>query len=122
MSGNPVFAETGRQVKYSGTDVAKKMLGFNPLEISDRTNLKSDERDLNAYWKSERDDALAGIRRAKNSEDMKAAVRGVIKYNTELRKSQAFGLVPIIKAESVRKSRTFKPQKKTMAWERNQIE
>jgi N12 class adenine-specific DNA methylase len=122
LGGKPVFDETGRQVKYSGTDVAKKMLGFNPLEISDRTNLKSDERDLNAYWKSERDDALAGIRRAKNSEDMKAAVRGVVKYNTELRKSQAFGLVPIIKAESIQKSRTFKPQKKTMAWERNQIE
>ncbi|MEI7815585.1 MAG: PLxRFG domain-containing protein [Desulfuromonadales bacterium] len=122
LGGKPVFDETGHQVKYTGTDVAKKMLGFNPLEISDRTNLKSDERDLNAYWKSERDDALAGIRRAKNSEDMKAAVRGVVKYNTELRKSQAFGLVPIIKAESIQKSRTFKPQKKTMAWERNQIE
>ena len=122
LGGKPIFDETGRQVKYSGTDVAKKMLGFNPMDISDRTNLKSDERDLNAYWKSERDDALAGIRRAKNPEDMKAAVRGVIKYNTELRKSQAFGLVPIIKAESIQKSRTFKPQKKTMAWERNQIE
>lgn len=122
LGGKPIFDETGRQVKYSGTDVAKKMLGFNPMDISDRTNLKSDERDLNAYWKSERDDALAGIRRAKNPEDMKTAVRGVIKYNTELRKSQAFGLVPIIKAESIQKSRTFKPQKKTMAWERNQIE
>lgn len=122
LGGKPIFDETGRQVKYSGTDVAKKMLGFNPMAISDRTNLKSDERDLNAYWKSERDDALAGIRRAKNSEDMKAAVRGVVKYNTELRKSQAFGLVPIIKADSIQRSRTFKPQKKTMAWERNQIE
>ncbi len=122
LGGKPIFDETGRQVKYSGTDVAKKMLGFNPLDISERTNLKSDERDLNAYWKSERDDALANIRRAKNPEEMKAAVRGVVKYNTELRKSQAFGLVPIIKAESIQKSRTFKPQKKTMAWEKNQID
>lgn len=122
LGGKPIFDETGRQVKYSGTDVAKKMLGFNPMDISDRTNLKSDERDLNAYWKSERDDALAKIRRAKNSDDMKDAVRGVIKYNTGLRKSQAFGLVPIIKAESIQKSRTFKPQKKTLSWERNHIE
>ena len=122
LGGKPVFDETGHQVKYTGTDVAKKVFGFNPMTISDRTNMKSDERDLNAYWKSERDDALAGIRRAKNSEDMKAAVRGVVKYNTELRKSQAFGLVPIIKADSIQRSRTFKPQKKTMAWERNQIE
>lgn len=122
LSGKPIFDETGHQVKYSGSDVTKKMLGFNPLEISDRTNLKSDERDLNAYWKSERDDALAAIRRAKNADDMKAAVRGVVKYNTELRKSQAFGLVPIIKAESIQRSRTFKPQKKTMSWERNQID
>lgn len=122
MSGKPIFDENGKQVKYSAGDVTKKMLGFNPLEVSERTEMKGDERELNAFWKSEREDTLANIRRAKTSEEMRAAVRGVMRFNRDLRKSQAFGLVPIIKADSIQKSRQAKPHKKTMAWERNQLD
>jgi hypothetical protein len=122
LGGKPIFDETGHQVKYSASDVGKKMLGFNPLEISDRTTLKGNERDLNAYWKSERDDVMANIRRAKTQAELNAARKGVIKYNQDLRKSQAFGLVPIITSVSIEKSRTFKPLKKTMMWERNQLD
>lgn len=122
MSGKPIFDENGQQVKYSGGDVARKMFGFNPLEVSERTEMKGDERELNTFWKGEREDVLANVRRAKTTEEMKAAVRGVMKFNLALRKSQAFGLVPIIKADSIQKSRTFKPQKKTLQWERNQID
>lgn len=122
MGGKPIFDETGKQMKYSAGDVVKKSLGFQPLAINDKIELKGVERNLNSHWKERRDDTLAAVRRAKDAEQMREAVRGVMAFNTELRGSQAFGLVPIIKAESVQKSRTFKPNKKTLAWERNRLD
>lgn len=122
MSGKPIFDETGRQVKYGAGDVVKKMLGFNPLEVSERTEMKGDERELNAYWKGEREDLLANIRRAKTRDDFNAVTRDVTTFNRRLRQSQAFGLVPIIKADTIRRAREAKPQKKTLMWERNQLD
>lgn len=65
---------------------------------------------------------LASIRRAKPGADMVQAVWDVYAFNKSLRESQAAGLVAPITAETVQRSRSFKPQKKTLLWEQNQLD
>jgi len=123
MSGKPIFdPETGKQMQYGLADVGKKMLGFQPLDISEKTELKGIERGLQANWNEKRDDVLAQVRRAKTREDFIAAKKAVRNFNIKLREDDAFGLVPIISNESIAKSRASKPQKRKMMWERNQLD
>jgi len=48
-------------------------------------------------------------------------MREIIRWNTRLRGSQANGLVPIIKRQSVDRALEPKPDKKRMAWTQKQL-
>ena len=121
LAGKPVFDETGHQMKYGVADVARKALGFNPMGVSERTELKGHERALQIFWKDKRDDVLAEYRKARTTQEVHQAGAAALKFNGALRKSDAAGLVPFITADTLRKSRQYKPDKKKLAWERNQL-
>lgn len=121
LAGKPVFDESGHQVKYGVADVARKALGFNPASISERTELKGHERALHEFWNNRKNDVLAEVRKATTPLDLQKAGATALKFNAELRKSDAAGLVAIITPETLRKSRTYKPDKKKLVWERNQL-
>lgn len=125
LGGKPILDETGRQMQYSGTDAAKKVLGFQPLEVSERTSLKSTGRNLTSTWNDERKDYLAALRVARTPEQLKKAVQEAIRWNYRLHRSQAKGLVRPISAESIRRARQFKitnADRGRMGWEQEYVD
>lgn len=119
--GKRVFDEKGKALKYSGTDAAKRSLGFQPLDQSTRTEVAMQGQALQKFWSEERQQRLDELRAADSSAERQEAVRGIMRYNRDLRKSQAMGLVNIISAETIRKARISKPNKKTTGWLRENI-
>jgi len=125
LAGKPIMDETGHQMKYSGMDFGKKVLGFNPADVSERTGMKSIERDLTSTWNDDRKDKLAALRVATTSEDIRKAVQDIYKFNRSLFQSQVKGLVTPISSESIQRARQYKPTKadrNRAQWERNQLD
>jgi N12 class adenine-specific DNA methylase len=125
LAGKPILDETGRQMRYSGTDVAKKILGFQPMEVSQRTEMKSAERSLQDVWGDERKDHLAALRVARTREELRTAIQDVIRWNYRLHQSQAKGLVRPISADSIQRARRFtttKADRSRMGWEQEYVD
>ncbi len=125
LSGKPILDETGHQMRYSGTDVAKKVLGFQPMGVAERTELKSAGRGLVAAWSDERTDYLNALRVARTPEQVRQAIQEAIRWNYRLHRSQAKGLVRPISAESIRRARTFRVgagDKRRMGWEQEYVD
>ena len=118
LGGKPIFDENGQQMQYGLDDVVKKTLGFNPLEISKRTELRGHARSLQMYWNDKRSDAIAEIRRAKNAAEIRAIMT---EFNVALKNSQAHGPVSYITVETVHRARNVRPDKKQAAWQQAQI-
>lgn len=118
LGGKPIFDENGQQMQYGLDDVVKKTLGFNPLEISKRTELRGHARSLQMYWNDKRSDAIAEIRRAKNAAEIRAIMT---EFNVALKHSQAHGPVSYITVETVHRARNVRPDKKQAAWQQAQI-
>lgn len=119
-SGKILFDETGKPMNYSSGEALKRTLGFQPSRVSERSDLTNIEYGLKAHWKEERSDLLAKLRLAQG-EDRKEVMRKIMKFNRDLRDSQAAGLVPIIKAQTIRQALVSKPNKGKMLWEQNQL-
>ena len=106
--GKPVLDERGRPIKFSTAEAVARGFGLQPLEQSDRAATAQSLNKINAHWDERRKDVLDGLRTGNaNSMD-------VMKFNTELRKSQAWPKVSIIKAATVREIGRVKPDKKKM--------
>lgn len=116
--GKPVFDENGRQVRYSGTDAAKRALGFQPVGQSERTEVAMTGKKLQEWWNSERTDLLDALRAAHTPAARRDVTREIMTFNRDLRQSQAFGPVSIITADSVRSALTARPDKKKISWQR----
>jgi hypothetical protein len=114
--GKRVFDEHGKPLKYSTTDAVKRSLGFQPLEQSVRTEVTMQGQELTKFWNNERQQSLDQLRAADTPAKRQEAVRAIMKFNRDLRGSQAFGLVGIIKAETVNKATISKPDKKKTGW------
>ena len=106
--GKPVFDEHGRPVKYSAGEAAVRALGFQPLEQSQRAETANSLQKINTIWNEQRQEVLDNLRRGT------ATATDVMKFNIDLRKSQAFPKVGIISADTIRSARTIKPDKKSM--------
>jgi hypothetical protein len=120
--GKPVFDEHGKQLKYSGLDAAKRAVGLQPLEQSFRSEVVQSEKQVASYWSEQRGTLLDSMRVAKTSEDRRAAMKDIMKYNKEIRQSQAYPVVNIITADSLRRSTAAaKPDKKKMVQLRRAI-
>lgn len=120
LKGRPVFDENGKPLKYSAGDAALRAAGFQPSEQSRRMEISMLGKELQAHWKDRREDLLIRLRLA-NEHERGAVRREIILFNYELRKSQAFGLVPVIKAETMRRALTYRPDKKKVRWMRDAL-
>ena len=106
--GKPVFDEHGRPVKYSAGEAAVRALGFQPLEQSQRAETANSLQKISTIWNEQRQEVLDNLRRGT------ATATDVMKFNIDLRKSQAFPKVGIISADTIRSARTIKPDKKSV--------
>jgi hypothetical protein len=120
-TGKVIFDENGKPMRYSTGDAATRMLGFQPSRVSERGEITNTEKGLKSFWTEERGDLLAALRMAKPGEDRRDVMRKIIKFNTRLRGSQANGLVPLIKRETIDRALEPKPDKKRMAWQQKQL-
>jgi N12 class adenine-specific DNA methylase len=119
-SGKILFDEDGKPMKYTAGEAVKRTLGFQPTRVSKRSDLTNIEYGLTAHWKEERGDLLAKLRIATGDERKKVMLK-IMRFNRDLRESQAAGLVPIIKEQTIRQALVSKPNKGKMAWEKNQL-
>lgn len=120
-SGKVLFDENGRPMKYNGLDAAKRMFGFQPSRVAERSEVTNAEIGIGAHWKEERTDLLAKLRISKPGADRKEVMLEIMRFNRRLRASQAAGLVPIIKADTVKRALSSRPNKRKMAWEQDQL-
>jgi hypothetical protein len=115
LRGVPVFDEHGRPLKYSAGDAALRVAGFQPLEQSRRTEASVVGKDLREWWKHERGRLLARFRQA-DKKDRREVRLEIWRFNRDLRKSQAFGPVHIIKGEDMEKALVPRPDKAMVKW------
>ena len=118
--GKPVFDESGKPLKYSGTDAAKRMLGLQPLEQSERTAITVTGQALKRQWNEERVNLLDSLRGADTAEKRRSVTREIMKWNRALHKSQVQGIVLPIRAETMRAALTPKADKRQVAWLKSQ--
>lgn len=120
-SGKIVFDEQGRPVKYGAGEAAMRAFGFQPTKVSERTEITTVEKNLSSHWRDERADLLAELRIAEPGSDRKKVMLKVIDFNRRLRGSQASGLVPLIKANTISNALSSKPNKRKAEWEQKQL-
>jgi hypothetical protein len=120
-TGKIIFDENGKPMKYSTGEAVKRALGFAPSRVSERNDLTNIEMGLTAHWKEERGDLLAQLRLAEQGADRRKVMLDIIRFNHRLNKSQAKGLVPVIKSQTISQALKNKPNKGKGAWEREQL-
>ena len=122
MSGRPIADAQGRQITYSAADVAKKAFGFNPLEASKQQEVNRSGIEIKTTWEDRRNNALSQLRKADDPEAIRAARQNIMQFNSKLRESQAFGLVNIITADSIRRSTAARKDNKSGVWAQNYLD
>jgi hypothetical protein len=73
-------------------------------------------QNIQKFWNEERQQRLDELRAADTVKEKQEAVRNIMKFNVDIRKSQAIGLVSLITAETIRKATVDKPNKKQTSW------
>ena len=114
-SGKTIFDENGQPLKYSATDAVKRGLGFQPLEQSKRAMLTDQMRKIQGHWADEKQDLMDELRNARGKEWDKK-LDEIQKFNDDLQKSQALGLVTPITNSTIRRGLTYKPKGKELNW------
>lgn len=121
--GKPVFDENGKPLKYSGLDAAKRAIGLQPAEQSFRSEVSQSLVKTKAYWSEQRGTLLDSLRVAGNQGDRKSVMKDILKFNKDVRKSQAWPLVGAISSDTIRRSQAAsKPDRKKQQWMRKNIE
>lgn len=120
-TGKVIFDENGKPMKYTTGEAVKRMFGFQPSRVSERGELTNIEKGLTAHWKEERGDLLAELRLSKPGEERRKVMLEIIKFNHRLNKSQAKGLIPVIKAQTIKQALSSRPDKGKAEWEREQL-
>ena len=113
LSGQPVFGDDGKQVRYTAGEGLIRALGFMPLGPSKQTQSRWDARRAKLYWSERKADVLARFRGAK---DRKEAMQMIRDFNRELRQAPGGVLVPPITLQSLRQALTAKPDKRELAY------
>ncbi len=119
--GKPIFDENGKPLKYTPTEAAARAVGLQPLEQSFRAEVTRSGRKLTSYWSEKRGTLLDELRVA-TGDRAKEVEREITKFNSDVRKSQAWPMVGIISQETRTKSRAAsRGNQKNMAWQRQQL-
>lgn len=121
LRGRPVFDEDGQPLKYSASDAMLRVAGFQPAGQSRRMGVVMAGNKISSWWKDEREDLLAELRITKAGE-RKDIMLKIMRFNRDVRQSQAWGKVNIIDKDTLDRALTFKPNKKDVAWQKNRLD
>jgi hypothetical protein len=120
MGGKPVFDENGKPIRYSLSDAALRTAGFQPLKQSERTEAAQQGKVLSQHWNEERQDLIDAYRIA-DKDGRRGVMQKIMRFNADLRESQAAGLVLPIKLSTLQRAVQSKPDRKKAGWLRKTI-
>jgi hypothetical protein len=102
----------GKPLKMTPGEGAMRAFGIQPARTADIADMRRGEREMTSQWKDRRDQVLAEYRFGQS-------VLPIMRFNSDLAKSQAKGLVDPISAQTVRNAGKNMESRKGNAWERN---
>ena len=113
LSGRPVFADDGKQLRYTATEGVIRAFGFMPLRPSKHTEKRWDARLAREFWNDRKSDILAQWRRAPGDKKVLEQIR---KFNRDLRDAPARPLVSAITPQTLRRALKDKPNRGEMLY------
>jgi hypothetical protein len=112
--GTVLFDEKGKPIKETTGEGIAQAIGFRPERIAQAAAHHREFANIEAKFLGRRDNLYARFRLAKTAPERTEVIRDVQRYNMEAVKFK--GAVPMINAESLRKSFISKPEKKYLIW------
>jgi hypothetical protein len=113
LSGRPVFADDGKQLRYTAGESVIRAFGFMPIRPSKQTEKRWDARSAREFWNSRKGDILAQWRRAPGDKEVLEQIR---KFNRDLRDAPARPLVSAITPQTLRRALKDKPNRGEMLY------
>jgi hypothetical protein len=113
-TGKIIYDEKGQPIKETIGEGITQALGFRPERIAQAAESHRELINIESNFRNRRDDLYARFRLSKDAGDRQAVIRDVQKYNLEALKYR--GAIPMINAESLRRSFTQKPERKYLLW------
>jgi hypothetical protein len=112
--GKIMTDEQGKPIKVETSEALTQAVGFRPERMSQISGEHRTMQNVKAYFNDKRDDLYARYRLAKTTEDKKAVISSMQKFNMEARKYR--GVIPPITMTSLRQAVKQRPEKPFMAF------
>jgi hypothetical protein len=112
--GKVIYDMSGKPIKETTGEAIGQVMGFRPETVAKKSEEYRTRQNVEASFTGKRDELYTRFRLAKVPEDRRDVIKDVQKYNLEASKYR--GAVPMINAESLRKSVTEKPEKNYRIW------
>ena len=120
--GRPIFGPDGRPQKFTPMEAVTRAMGFQPLEKSEQSAQEQVRREIVKDWGEQRNELLDSLRVAAAHGSRGDVMRKIMKWNRDVRESQAWPQVKVIKSDTVHRALTSKPDKNKVEWYRQQAE
>ena len=120
--GRPIFGPDGRPQKFTPVEAVTRAMGFQPLEKSEQSAQEQVRREIVKDWGEQRNELLDSLRVAATQGSRGDVMRKIMKWNRDVRESQAWPQVKVIKSDTIHRALTSKPDKGKVEWYRQQAE
>jgi hypothetical protein len=112
--GKVLFDAQGQPIKETTGEGFAQVLSFRPERIAKVSEEHREFGNIESNFTQRQYDLYARFRLAKDAGDRQDVIRDVQKYNLEALKYR--GAIPMINAESLRRSFVAKPEKRYLLW------
>jgi uncharacterized protein YaaR (DUF327 family) len=112
--GKVITDEKGRPIQETTAEGITQAFGFRPERISEASQTHREFANIESHFADRMNDLYARFRLATTADERKKIIRDIQKYN--LAASKYRGAIPMINAESLRRSFIQKPEKRYLMW------
>lgn len=113
-SGKILYDEKGQPIKETGGEAAAQIMGFRPERIARLSEQHREFRNIEANFTNRLNNLYDRFKLSKDTAERAEIIKDIQKYNLDAIKYR--GAIPLINAESLRRSFTQKPEKKYLLW------
>ena len=112
--GKVLFDAKGQPIKETTGEAFAQVLSFRPERIAKVSQEHREFGNIESNFAQRRNDLYASFRLAKSAAGRKDVIRDIQRYNLDAMKYR--GAIPMVNAESLRRSFTQKPEKRYLRW------
>ena len=120
--GRPIFGPDGKPVTYDLGEALISAGGFHPLAKSELAEQEQVRREVVKHWGDKRSELLDSFRVAAQRGERSGAMNKIAQFNRDVRESQAWPEVKIIKGDTLQRARSDRPNKGKLGWYHQQTE